>query len=217
VIDLIFVGAGGTCADVLAIVETINAVEPTYRCVGILDDSVALQGKSKYDAPVLGELSRCNDYLDVLFVDCLGSPRTYNRREEILKASGLASRSFASIIAPSAFVSRTCILEEGCIVYPGVVLMAGVRLGRHVTVLSNSVLNHGVAVGDFGIVTSGVNVSGDVQLGRACYIGTGASLIQNIRVGDGAMVGMGSVVLRDVRPLEKVAGVPARQLMSSLK
>ncbi len=216
-IDLIFVGGGGTCADVLAIVEMINAVTPTYRCVGILDDSVSLQGKLKYGTPVIGELSRCNDYSDALFVDCLGSPRSYMRREEILKASGLASRRFASIIAPSAFVSRTCVLEEGCIVYPGAVLMAGVRLGRHVTVLSNSVLNHGVAVGDYCIVTSGVNVSGEVQLGRACYIGTGASLIQNVRVGDGAMVGMGSVVLRDVEPLERVGGVPARRLMSSLK
>jgi len=89
-------------------------------------------------------------------------------------------------------------------------VMAGVRIGDHVTVLANTVMNHNVVIEDFCIGTSGVNLSGQVRLGRGCYIGAGSSLIQDCTVGEWALVGLGSAVIRDVPPWTVVAGNPAR-------
>jgi sugar O-acyltransferase (sialic acid O-acetyltransferase NeuD family) len=212
VTDLILVGGGGTCADVLAIIETLNAREPQFHCLGVLDDNPASQGARRHGLPLLGPLVAPVSYPHAAFIDCLGSPRNHGRREALLLERGFAPDGFQTLVAPSAFVAPSCRLGAGCIVYPNVVLMADVILGAHVTVLANTVMNHEVQVGDFSIVASGVNLSGGVLVGRACYLGAGSSLIQGVAVGDQALVGMGSVVIRDVAPGTVVIGNPARPL-----
>lgn len=210
--DLVLIGAGGTCADVLAIIKAVNTAVPRFRCVGILDDSPALADSTCHGLPVLGPLAAASVPPGAALVDCLGSPRSYARREALLETRGLTGFRFQTLIAPSAFVAADAKIGEGCIVYPNTVIMAGVRLGRHVTVLANCVLNHHAAVGDFSILTSGVNVSGRVTIGNACYIGAGASLIHDVAVGSGALVGIGAVVIRNVPPGTVVVGNPARPL-----
>ena len=49
--DLILVGAGGTCADVVTVVGSINAERPRYRCIGIVDDDPRLQGTTRHGLP----------------------------------------------------------------------------------------------------------------------------------------------------------------------
>jgi sugar O-acyltransferase (sialic acid O-acetyltransferase NeuD family) len=213
--DLVLIGAGGTAADVLAIVEAINARGPQYRCLGLLDDAPQLEGQTRYGLPILGPLSDGSRFGGAFFLDCLGSPRSYPRRETLLAEKGIPAQRFETLVHPTAVIAGTCRIGVGCIIYPNVVLMANVTLGIHVTVLANSVMNHEVEVGDFSIVTSGVNLSGRVRVGRACYLGTGSAVIQDVQVGDGALVGMGSVVIDDVPAGAVVAGNPARPLRGS--
>lgn len=211
-LDLVLIGASGTCADVLAIIAAINRTTPRYRCVGVLDDNMALHGTNRFGLPVLGSIRDAGQYPYASFVDCLGSPSSYSCREAILFNNGLDPNRFETLIAPSAFIADSACIGTGSIIYPNAILMAGVSLGSHVTVLANVVLNHHAQVADFGIIASGANISGQVRLGRACYVGAGASLIQGIVIGDNALVGAGSVVIRDVLPNTVVVGNPARWL-----
>lgn len=208
--ELIILGAGGTAKDVLSIIHDINAQSERYRCVGLLDDNPALEGQAVCGVPVLGPLARAKSLDDVLFVNCLGSPRNYWKRETIVAPLQLAPQRFATLVHPTAALSTFSTVGHGVVLYPNVVVMAGVRIGDHVTVLANTVMNHDVVVEDFCIITSGVNLSGGVRLGRGSYIGAGASLIQYCTVGEWALVGLGSAVVRDVAPWTVVAGRPAR-------
>lgn len=208
--DLVILGGGGTAKDVLSIVNDIRSNGPRHEVVGILDDNPALEGQAVCDVPVLGPLDRAKSLDDVFFVNCLGSPRNYWKREAILSTLGLPTERFATLVHPTAAVSTSSIVGHGVVLYPHVVVMAGVRIGDHVTVLANTVMNHDVVVEDFCIITSGVNLSGGVRLQRGSYIGAGASLIQYCTVGEWALVGLGSAVVRDVPPWTVVAGRPAR-------
>ena len=210
--QLVLVGGGGTTADVLSIIESINRIAPTYCVLGLLDDALE-PGSSRYGTAVLGGIGSKVDG-DFSFVDCLGSPSSHTRREALLQDRGFDPEAFETIIHPSACISRQAVVGSGCIVYPNVVILSGVRLESHVTVLANCVLNHGVSVGAYSILASGVNLSGRVRVGRGAYIGCGASLREGVTVGDGSLVGLGSTVIRDVLGGTVVAGNPARPIRS---
>lgn len=207
---LVILGGGGTAKDVLSIIGDIRRSGPPHEAVGILDDNPALEGQTVCGIAVLGPLERAMTMDDVFFVNCLGSPRNYWKRERIVTALGLPPERFATLVHPTAVVSNSSTIGHGALLYPHVVVMAGVRIGAHVTVLANTVMNHDVVVEDFCIITSGVNLSGRVRLGRGCYIGSGSSIIQDCTVGECALVGLGSAVMRDVPPWTVVAGRPAR-------
>lgn len=208
--QLVLVGGGGTTADVLSLIHSINSTSPVYGILGILDDSLA-PGATKYGVSVLGRLEAGGSG-EFGYVDCLGSPGSHARRETLLRERGFVPEAFESIIHPSAYIAHDSVVGPGCLIYPNVVILAGVTLGAHVTILANSVLNHEVEVAPFSILASGVNVSGRVRIGRAAYIGCGASLREGVHIGDGSLVGLGSAVIRDVPERVIVAGNPARYL-----
>lgn len=213
-VELVLVGAGGTAADVLALIAHINARRSKYVVRGVLDDRRAV-GEIFCGVRVLGPLRDGARQEHARFVDCLGSPGSFTRRESILTKNGLDSFPFESIIHPSAVVAPDATVGVGSILFPGVVVLSKVDLAEHVTVLSNCVLNHEVSVGRYAILASGVNLSGQVRVGECAYLGSGACVREGRTIGRHAMVGMGSMVVRDVPDGMLVAGNPARPVVAS--
>jgi len=79
-------------------------------------------------------------------------------------------------------IGETAVIEEGCILYKGVVL-GGTTLERRVR---------------------------HPHLGKNVIVGSNACVLGAIRVGDGARIGSGSVVIADVPDGATVVGVPGR-------
>jgi sugar O-acyltransferase (sialic acid O-acetyltransferase NeuD family) len=211
-IELIILGAGGTSAEVFDFLDDINADRHTYTCLGFLDDDERKWGTHLCGAAVLGPLASAYRWPNARFVNALGSPANFWRREEIVSRTGIAPERFETIVHPSARVSRRSSLASGTIVFPQVVIGAGAAVGRQAIILSQAVLNHDVRIGDYTIVASGVGVAGRVSVGRGCYLGAGSQIIQDAAIGDYCLVGMGSVVLETVPRESVVVGVPARHL-----
>lgn len=212
---LVLLGAGGTALEVIDLVSALNARGERFDLVAALDDDRARWGGQIRDVPVTGGLETAREFAHALFVNTLGSPRSYRRRPETVGALGIPDDRFATLVHPLADVSPLAWVSAGCLVFGFSVLAAGSRLGRHVTVLPHSVVHHGASVGDWSILASHTVLAGDARVGECCYIGAGARVIQNGRVGDGALVGMGSVVIREVPAGATVAGNPARALERS--
>ena len=210
-LNLVLVGGAGTCSDALVLIDCINAVSPKYQVKGILGDSVPV-GTELYGFPVLGGLGTGAAMDDVHFVDCLGSPGSYRRRQAILEKAGLADKPFETLVHPAAVVATNASIGTGCLIFPCAVLLSNVHVGNHVTILSGAVLNHGVRVSDWSILASGVLLSGEVQVGKHCYLGVGCSVRERRQIGAGSLVGMGAAVTENVGEDSVVAGVPARKL-----
>ena len=213
---LLIIGAGGTGQDVAGFVSDINAAGSTYECLGFLDDDPTLRGKEICGRPVLGPLSSASEYADVAFANCLGSPRSFLRREQCVRDLGLTDDSFETIIHPTAIVASGCSVGSGSILYPFTHLGPGVELGSQVIVLTHSVIHHHANVGRFTIIASGCSVSGGARIGASCYLGTGSTIRDGLCIGERSLVGMGSAVVEDVRAGTVVAGVPARRIRDAV-
>ena len=208
--QLIILGTGGNCTDILDTVNEINKISPQFNCIGFLDDNKAQHNKKFYDVPVLGDLSECTSYPDAFFVNGIGSERNFWMKQAIIEKTTIPFHRFVTIIHPTASVSAMATLGFGVVVFQQVTITSNVQMGNHVIILPNSVISHDVVIGDYTSITGGVCISGAVQIGDSCYIGTNSSLLGGITIGKHVLIGMGSNVLHSVEKNSVVIGNPAK-------
>jgi acetyltransferase EpsM len=132
------------------------------------------------------------------------------KRWQFVEQAVAAGFRFAQVRHPSAVVSPTAEVGEGCVVGAGVVIGASARLGRHVILNRGVLVGHNTVIGDYVTLSPGANVAGCVTVEDQAYIGMGAIVLDRMTVGAGAIVAAGSVVTRDVPAHVQVQGVPAR-------
>lgn len=212
--QVIILGTGGNCIDILDTLNDINAVrrENAYECLGFLDDNSQKWGKEFYGAKVLGPLSAAQQYAHCSFAFGIGSELNFWNRRAILARMGVPAERFEPIIHPTASVSRTAEIGYGSIIFQNVTITSSVKIGNFVLVLPNTVVSHDDVIGDYTCVAGGVCISGNVEIGQSCYLGTNCSIKPNVRIGDYCLLGMGSVVLNNVDENHVVVGNPARFL-----
>jgi sugar O-acyltransferase (sialic acid O-acetyltransferase NeuD family) len=211
---IIILGTGGNSVDILDTINDINAqaAKIVYQCPGFLDDNNLLWGKMLHGVKVLGPLTSAGEFRDCYFVNGIGNSSNFWRKEVIIAKTGAPLDKFATIIHPTASVSKMAQVGAGTVIFQNVTITSNVNIGDHVIILPNSVISHDDIVGDYTCITGGVCVSGEVEIGKSCYLGTNSSIIGNIEIGDHCLIGMGSTVLNRIPPNSVVVGNPARFL-----
>jgi sugar O-acyltransferase (sialic acid O-acetyltransferase NeuD family) len=212
--DLLIVGAGGLGRETLSAVRAMNAVRPTFRVRGFLDDRHARLGADVDGVPVLGEVSV--DYIHEMpnaeVVVCTGSADDRFSRRTLVTALGLPPERYATVVHPSAALPDGFAPGPGSVVLASVVATTPVVLGAHLVVMPSVVFTHDNAVSDFVTFGAGAKLAGGVTVGEGAYVGAGALVRERSRIGSWSVVGMGAVVLEDVPPAEAWVGNPARRL-----
>ncbi len=207
--DLLVVGAGGFARETVEAVRAINAVYPTWRLCGLLDDDPGRHGSLVGGVPVIGPLEHVHREPRAQVVLTTGRPDNYISRPLIASRLRLPDTRYATIVHPTATVGETCSIGAGSVLLAHVDLTADVVVGRHVVVMPQVVLPHDARVDDFATLASGVRVGGACHIAEGAYIGAAAVLREGTSVGARALVGMGSVVTRDVPSERKWMGSPA--------
>ena len=136
----------------------------------------------------------------------LGSTERYHL---IDRAEQMGFR-FATLIHPSARVSRRAHIGEGAIISAGVVVATSVHIGRHTLVNRGALIGHNVQIGDVATIGPGTNLAGFVKVGSRTYIGMSTVVVDRVSIGSRTMVAAASVVTRDVPDGVHAAGRPAR-------
>jgi sugar O-acyltransferase (sialic acid O-acetyltransferase NeuD family) len=209
---LVVVGAGGHGRELLDVVAAVNAVRPTYRLLGVLDDGRPdAELLARHAARHLGAVRVLAD-LDAEYVVGVGSSAV--RRAVDAAATGWG-RSPATLVHPAAVIGGDVVLGPGSVVCALASVTTNVRTGRHVHLDVGAALAHDCRIGDYVTLAPGSRVSGSVTLGDDVTVGAGAVVIQGRAVGEATVVGAGAVVIRDLPPGVVAVGVPARHRASA--
>ncbi|MBF5043468.1 acetyltransferase [Aggregicoccus sp. 17bor-14] len=206
--QLVIYGAGGH-GHVVA-----DAARAEWTILGFLDDDAAHCSADTSDGPqvfpthhVRAEPGRWREHHFALGVGDNGLREECYR---LLKALGLR---LVTIVHPSAIVSPSAQLGEGCVVLPRAVVNAGAQVGEGVIINSGAIIEHDCRVERFAHISPGVVLGGGASVGERAHVGLSACVLPKVHVGADARVGAGAVVVTPVLERLTVVGVPARPLV----
>ena len=203
--------------EIACAVDAVNAAADAevWRLLGFLDDDPKLRGQSVAGIPVLGPIQAAADD-GRCYIIGIASYRSRNVRERVAERLALPEERFATIVHPSAHLSRLTTIGPGSAVLQGSAVESRATIGKHVLVSPMSIVSHDVSVDDFATLALRATVCGSVRVGRHAYIGACAVVRDGVEVGEGALVGIGAVAMREVAAGTTVLGNPARPLRGGL-
>jgi sugar O-acyltransferase (sialic acid O-acetyltransferase NeuD family) len=194
-------------------IEAIDCLGDRHQMIAFIDDAPEKLSSTAAGYPVVGrEILTREATANVLAVP--GGPTSYRARRRIIEGLGIAPERFATVIHPTASVSRQACIGRNVLIMAGVVITSNATIGDHVCILPNSVIHHDVVIGAWTLIGASVTVAGSTVIGENCYVGSGSSIINGVNLGRECLVGLGSNVVRSIPPGIAVAGNPARQLYS---
>ena len=207
-INLVIYGAGDLSLEVIWYIDQINALKPTYKVLGILDD-YCTPGTPIGEYFVLGGKEYFELHQEpVGVVIAIASPTVSNSI-----FSSLSSYKFIfypNIISPSSLVSPSAVLGQGCIIPPGVVINVNVNIGDFVKLGQGAMINHHCCVGNHSFVGPNSTLTGHVELGARCFVGAAATILPECKIVKDTMIGAGSTVTKSIEESGIYIGCPAR-------
>ena len=213
--DLIILGAGGASREIAGAVEDINRLRASLNLLGFLDDDPVKFGQTVNGLRVLGPISSAVQYPALLIIG-IAALRNRTVRKKVVERLGATRRRFATVVHPSASVSRYARVGIGTAILNNAVITADAAIGDHVIVEYGAMIGHDATVEDFTTIGPGAIISGSVRLREGVFVGAGSVIRDGLTVHEGALVGIGAVVVKDVPPQTVVIGNPALPLRAAL-
>lgn len=204
---LILVGGGGHCKSVIE-----AAVEAGYKIAGILEIP-SLLGTAVLDYKVTGtdddiaKLAADHD-----FVITVGSISDCSLRHILADRIENAGGCLATVIAPTATVSRYASVAQGCVVLHHATINAGASIGRNCIINTGAIIEHECSIGDFTHVSTAAVVNGDCHIGKNCLIGSNSVVINCTSIIDNTVIGAGAVVVSSITHPGTYVGNPAKEI-----
>lgn len=158
---LLILGCGGHGRAVAEV-----ALDCGYTQVAFLDDN---------DTNALGKIEDMDRYVSEYPVSFVGIGNA-KLRNELLQRLERLGYEIATLIHPTAYVSRSAVLGKGTVVEP------------------HAIVNTGTSIGCGGILSVGSIVDHDAKIGVCCQIDTGAIVKSGGFVGDFMKIEAGQVV-----------------------
>lgn len=118
----------------------------------------------------------------------------------------------ATIIHPSAQVSRFARLGAGCVVFANAVVNVDAEVGDAAIINTAATIDHDCRLGKGVHVAPGANIGGGVIVGDCSWIGIGAAIRHYTQIGANVTVDAGAVVMSDILDGVTAAGNPARSI-----
>lgn len=214
---LIIIGGYGNGTVVQSTVEDINKVKTEWQLLGFLNDN---EKEPINGYPVLGPIDKVttDKYLkddNVYFFYSLISVKLNHKFLFKLLELEIPKNKFATLIHPTAVVSKHAKIGYGVCIQPFVSVGPNTTVGNFIQIFAQSLVGHGAKLDDYSYVANNACIGADVHLKEGAYLGTNATTLEYVTLGKWSITGIGAVVLKDVDDYAKVVGSPARVIGST--
>ena len=211
---IIIIGGIGNGTVALSTIEDINQITPQWEVLGFFND---FETNNINGYPVIGKIDHesASGYLknkDVYFLYTLISTKLNHKFIHKLHNIYLPIEKFATIIHPTAVVSKFAQLGYGVSIQPFVSVGPNVTIGNHVQIYAQSLIGHNSTLDDYSYVANNACIGASVHLKPGAYLGTNCSILENVTIGEWSLVGIGSVIIKDIADYTKVVGNPSRSI-----
>ena len=202
--NLVIYGAGGHGK-----VVADSAIKSGWNVLGLVDDVVPV-GHELGDYVVIA--NSVNDLLpywenEFCVVVAIGDNKIRREKTERVKKLGLP---IATVIHPSATISKDSYIKEGSVVFAGAVVNPGSVIGEGVIINTGVTIDHDNFIGDYTHMSPGTHLGGNVVVKEGTHISIGCSIRDKVIIGEWSVVGVGSVVVKDVPDRVVTFGAPAK-------
>ncbi|MDY0131289.1 MAG: acetyltransferase [Desulforegulaceae bacterium] len=189
------VGGGGHCVSAIDVIEQ----EDKYKIGGILDLPEKV-GQKVLGYEIIGDDSQIKKYArtDNYFLITMGHIKTSKKRRQLAEMISAFGGRLATIISPSAYVSKHSRVGEGTIVGHSSNISAGVSVGINCIINTKAVIEHNVRLGDYCHISTGAVLNGESRLENGVFLGSNSMVRQDVRIGEGSVIGAGVSVFNDL-------------------
>ncbi|WP_330949257.1 acetyltransferase [Virgibacillus sp. MG-45] len=204
---IILIGAGGHSK----VIKDIILATPNFELYGVVDDAInethIINGVTFSNTSLLREI----DVYKYMFLIAIGNNDT---RKRLVNSLSIPEQRFATVIHPSATISKTANIGRGTVIMPQVVINADTIIGEHCIINTGSIIEHDNKIGNYVHVSPSATLTGSVSVGEGAHIGAGSTVIPSKAIGKWTTIGAGAVVINDINSKTIAVGVPAREINS---
>jgi len=190
--NVVFYGTGSLAREIYDLNSTSN--NPNISFVGYINDSgndLSFEALTGITRSFLGDHVKGLEYLI-----CVADPLI---RQDILNKIHQVGGCLFTYIHPTALISNSSVISEGCIIYPYVVVSANARVGRAVILNTYSGIGHDVEINECCTISAHVDLAGYVKVDRCCFFGSGARVVPRKKIGRNSKIGAGVTVIRSLK------------------
>uniref|UniRef100_UPI004049CF5D acetyltransferase n=1 Tax=Flavobacterium sp. TaxID=239 RepID=UPI004049CF5D len=195
---IIIIGAGGHAAEIRDYITHYNnavATEKQFEVVGFLDDNENNYKAYSFNEPFLGTIKEHEVSTNVLYV--MGIANVKYRRPIVSSFINKGAK-FATLIHPSAIISPSATIEEGCVISHNASVGPKAVIGRFNMLNSRCTIGHDTKMGDFNFIGPQVVFSGFTQIGNDNMFGVNAATIPSIEIGNNNTIAAGMIITKPV-------------------
>lgn len=197
--DIVLYGSGGMALEVVQLLEDINEIEPTWNILGYIDDFRGGQGENNpvvNGYKILGTREIIGDFDPAVYwVIAVSNPQAKREIHDALAPYGLR---YATLIHPTAKISKNVSLGEGTIVSYGCIASVNAVLENHIYLNMRTVIGHDTVIKSFTTCLIDCIVAGGVIIGEGVLLGSNCVIKEKKTIGNNSKISMGAAVFFDV-------------------
>lgn len=201
---LILIGGGGHCKSVIDVAESAG-----YTITGVLDLPESV-GNKVLGYEVIGTDDQIADFVkDHYFIVTVGQIKDAAVRIKLHQKIADAGGILATLIAPTAHVSKYAHVGEGTVVMHHAMVNADAKIGKGCIINTYSNIEHDAIIGNFCHISTGAMVNGNCVVGSETFLGSQSVMVNGIEITEGCVVGAGSLVRKNLLQKGIYSGNPA--------